>query len=144
MCLSKKKTKSFLIRFKCRTVRRWLCTTLAYLAHTFVHRYSVALPLRSHRLISSTINVSLTHTPVSHPFSRYGHTFASSVLFPHEQRVGCDLKIGSSKKVDACGVCGGIGESCSQPLYHWEIAPMSLCSVTCGGGKCSSLLLFFV
>lgn len=51
------------------------------------------------------------------------------------QRVGCDLKIGSAKKVDECGVCGGDGGSCSQPLYHWEIAPMSLCSVTCGGGK---------
>lgn len=51
------------------------------------------------------------------------------------QRVGCDLKIGSSKKVDACGVCGGDGASCTQPLYNWEIAPMSLCSVTCGGGK---------
>ncbi|XP_037039972.1 protein madd-4 isoform X3 [Bradysia coprophila] len=50
------------------------------------------------------------------------------------QRVGCDLKIGSAKKVDACGVCGGDGTSCTQPLYNWEIAPMSLCSVTCGGG----------
>ncbi|XP_055908761.1 protein madd-4-like isoform X5 [Eupeodes corollae] len=50
------------------------------------------------------------------------------------QRVGCDLKIGSTKKIDACGVCGGDGKSCSQPLYHWETAPMSLCSVTCGGG----------
>uniref|UniRef100_A0A1B0ATJ2 ADAMTS/ADAMTS-like cysteine-rich domain-containing protein n=1 Tax=Glossina palpalis gambiensis TaxID=67801 RepID=A0A1B0ATJ2_9MUSC len=52
------------------------------------------------------------------------------------QRVGCDLKIGSTKKVDSCGVCGGDGSSCSsQTLYHWEIAPMSLCSVSCGGGK---------
>lgn len=51
------------------------------------------------------------------------------------QRVGCDLKIGSTKKVDACGICGGDSTSCSQPLYHWETAPMSLCSVTCGGGK---------
>ncbi|XP_069688307.1 protein madd-4 [Periplaneta americana] len=50
------------------------------------------------------------------------------------QRVGCDLKIGSMKKVDACGVCGGDGLSCAQPLYHWEEAAMSLCSVTCGGG----------
>uniref|UniRef100_A0A1A9V4V4 ADAMTS/ADAMTS-like cysteine-rich domain-containing protein n=1 Tax=Glossina austeni TaxID=7395 RepID=A0A1A9V4V4_GLOAU len=50
------------------------------------------------------------------------------------QRVGCDLKIGSTKKVDSCGVCGGDGSSCSsQTLYHWEIAPMSLCSVSCGG-----------
>jgi hypothetical protein len=51
------------------------------------------------------------------------------------QRVGCDLKIGSMKKVDACGVCGGDGLSCAQPLYHWEEAAMSLCSVTCGGGQ---------
>ncbi|XP_021712796.1 ADAMTS-like protein 1, partial [Aedes aegypti] len=49
-------------------------------------------------------------------------------------RVGCDLKIGSTKKIDVCGVCGGDGTSCTQPLYQWEIAPMSLCSVTCGGG----------
>lgn len=50
------------------------------------------------------------------------------------QRVGCDLRIGSTKKVDSCGVCGGDGTSCAQPLYHWTVAPMSLCSVTCGGG----------
>ncbi|KAL7044499.1 hypothetical protein ACKWTF_001926 [Chironomus riparius] len=55
------------------------------------------------------------------------------------QRVGCDLKIGSTKKIDSCGVCGGDGSTCSQPLYHWEIAPMSLCSVTCGGGYKMSL-----
>nr|CAD7424514.1 unnamed protein product [Timema monikensis] len=50
------------------------------------------------------------------------------------QRVGCDLRIGSLKKVDECGVCGGDGSSCAQPLYHWEEAPSSLCSITCGGG----------
>ncbi|XP_060665273.1 LOW QUALITY PROTEIN: protein madd-4 [Drosophila nasuta] len=50
------------------------------------------------------------------------------------QRVGCDLKIGSTKKIDGCGVCGGDGNSCSQPLYYWELAPMTQCSVTCGGG----------
>ncbi|KAH8375094.1 hypothetical protein KR093_008247, partial [Drosophila rubida] len=50
------------------------------------------------------------------------------------QRVGCDLKIGSTKKIDGCGVCGGDGNSCSQPLYYWELAPMSQCSITCGGG----------
>ncbi|XP_031629319.1 protein madd-4 isoform X3 [Contarinia nasturtii] len=49
-------------------------------------------------------------------------------------RVGCDLRIGSSKKVDACGVCGGNGSTCSQPMYQWDMAPMSLCSATCGGG----------
>ncbi|GLV43482.1 no long nerve cord [Carabus blaptoides fortunei] len=50
------------------------------------------------------------------------------------RRVGCDLRIGSTKKVDGCGVCGGDGTSCGQPLYHWETTPMSLCSATCGGG----------
>jgi hypothetical protein len=54
---------------------------------------------------------------------------------PHTQRVGCDLRIGSTKKIDSCGVCGGDGSTCTQPLYHWEIAGMSVCSVTCGGGK---------
>lgn len=57
------------------------------------------------------------------------------LLFFYLQRVGCDLRIGSSKKVDACGVCGGNGSTCSQPMYQWDMAPMSLCSVTCGGGK---------
>lgn len=28
-----------------------------------------------------------------------------------------------------------LGSTCTQPLYHWEIAGMSACSVTCGGGK---------
>lgn len=50
------------------------------------------------------------------------------------QKVGCDLRIGSLKQVDACGVCGGDGSSCARPLYHWILTPMSLCSVTCGGG----------
>ncbi|XP_039277777.1 ADAMTS-like protein 1 isoform X2 [Nilaparvata lugens] len=50
------------------------------------------------------------------------------------QRVGCDLMIGSQLKVDECGVCGGDGSSCQQPLYHWAITPSSLCSVSCGGG----------
>ena len=49
--------------------------------------------------------------------------------------MGCDLQIGSGKRVDECGVCGGDGTSCTQPLYHWEEAAASLCSVTCGGGK---------
>ncbi|XP_049815817.1 protein madd-4-like [Schistocerca nitens] len=51
------------------------------------------------------------------------------------QRVGCDLRIGSSKRVDACGVCGGDSSSCAQPLFHWEHAPASLCSAPCGGGR---------
>lgn len=56
-------------------------------------------------------------------------------IFLDSQRVGCDLRIGSTKKIDSCGVCGGDGSTCTQPLYHWEIAGMSVCSVTCGGGK---------
>lgn len=50
------------------------------------------------------------------------------------QRVGCDLRIGSTRRVDECGVCGGDGSSCAQPLYHWVETPASLCSATCGGG----------
>ncbi|XP_031344592.1 protein madd-4 isoform X2 [Photinus pyralis] len=49
-------------------------------------------------------------------------------------RVGCDLRIGSTLQVDSCGNCGGDGSSCSQPLYHWTLKSVSLCSVTCGGG----------
>ncbi|XP_034240301.1 protein madd-4-like [Thrips palmi] len=50
------------------------------------------------------------------------------------QHVGCDLRIGSRKTVDACGVCGGDGSSCATPLYHWDTVPSSLCSEACGGG----------
>lgn len=57
------------------------------------------------------------------------------------QRVGCDLEIGSSLKVDECGVCGGDGSSCVQPLYHWSTAPVSLCSVSCGGGELKHCVL---
>lgn len=60
------------------------------------------------------------------------------------QRVGCDLRIGSSKKVDACGVCGGNGSTCSQPMYQWDMAPMSLCSATCGGGNSKWNIYAFV
>jgi len=60
------------------------------------------------------------------------------------QRVGCDLRIGSTKKIDSCGVCGGDGTTCSEPLYHWHIAPMSACSLTCGGGELHLKLPFYV
>ncbi|XP_059474388.1 ADAMTS-like protein 3 isoform X4 [Neocloeon triangulifer] len=50
------------------------------------------------------------------------------------QRVGCDLKIGSTLHVDECGVCGGNGSSCAKPLYKWEDAGTTACSATCGGG----------
>ncbi|XP_049817483.1 ADAMTS-like protein 1 isoform X3 [Aethina tumida] len=50
------------------------------------------------------------------------------------QKVGCDLRIGSSKQIDECGVCGGDGSSCFKPIYHWTLTFTSLCSKTCGGG----------
>jgi hypothetical protein len=68
---------------------------------------------------------------VSYCVSGYSSVIVDILVF---QRVGCDLKIGSMKKVDGCGVCGGDGQSCAQPLYHWEETAVSLCSVTCGGG----------
>jgi len=55
------------------------------------------------------------------------------------QRVGCDLKIGSTQHVDECGVCGGNGSSCARPMYKWQDAETSLCSATCGGGLCPNL-----
>nr|XP_024216656.1 ADAMTS-like protein 1 [Halyomorpha halys] len=57
------------------------------------------------------------------------------------QRVGCDLVIGSEARVDICGVCGGDGSTCTQPLYHWVVEPASLCSVTCGNGYKMSQVL---
>ncbi|CAB0003465.1 unnamed protein product, partial [Nesidiocoris tenuis] len=48
------------------------------------------------------------------------------------QKVGCDLMIGSEAKVDVCGICGGDGSTCNQPLYHWVVQSASLCSATCG------------
>ncbi|XP_066139353.1 protein madd-4 isoform X1 [Euwallacea fornicatus] len=50
------------------------------------------------------------------------------------QRVGCDLKLGSGKQIDECGICGGEGTTCAKPLYHWTLTYASLCSVSCGGG----------
>ncbi|GAB6031210.1 hypothetical protein CHUAL_009029 [Chamberlinius hualienensis] len=48
--------------------------------------------------------------------------------------VGCDLQLESTKKVDACGLCGGDGSSCGLPTYYWEETTLSNCTVTCGGG----------
>lgn len=48
--------------------------------------------------------------------------------------VGCDLQLGSTKKVDECGICGGDGSSCRKPAYQWIEAQFSPCSVTCGSG----------
>ncbi|KAF6216025.1 hypothetical protein GE061_000362 [Apolygus lucorum] len=50
------------------------------------------------------------------------------------QKVGCDLVIGSEARVDVCGICGGDGTTCTQPLYHWVVQSASLCSATCGTG----------
>jgi len=51
------------------------------------------------------------------------------------QPVGCDLKLGSPKKVDECGICGGDGTSCTTPMYRWAIVATGVCSASCGGGK---------
>ncbi|XP_015601072.1 protein madd-4 isoform X2 [Cephus cinctus] len=48
-------------------------------------------------------------------------------------KVGCDLRVGSSKRLDACGVCGGNGSSC-QSEYSWILESISMCSKSCGGG----------
>ncbi|KAG7296503.1 hypothetical protein JYU34_020277 [Plutella xylostella] len=50
------------------------------------------------------------------------------------QRVGCDLRVGSTRRVDECGVCGGDGSTCARPRYHWLPTAASLCGATCGGG----------
>lgn len=48
-------------------------------------------------------------------------------------KVGCDLRVGSTKNTDACGVCGGNGSSC-QSRYAWSLESISACSKSCGGG----------
>lgn len=48
-------------------------------------------------------------------------------------KVGCDLRVGSNKNTDACGVCGGNGSSC-QSRYSWSLESISACSKSCGGG----------
>ncbi|XP_054005175.1 protein madd-4 isoform X1 [Hylaeus anthracinus] len=48
-------------------------------------------------------------------------------------KVGCDLRVGSNKNTDACGVCGGNGSSC-QSRYSWSLESISACSISCGGG----------
>ncbi|XP_029038021.2 protein madd-4 isoform X3 [Osmia bicornis bicornis] len=48
-------------------------------------------------------------------------------------KVGCDLRVGSNKNTDACGVCGGNGLSC-QSRYSWSLESISACSKSCGGG----------
>lgn len=48
-------------------------------------------------------------------------------------KVGCDLRVGSNKNTDPCGVCGGNGSSC-QSRYSWSLESISACSKSCGGG----------
>ena len=66
----------------------------------------------------------------------------------NKQRVGCDLKIGSTRKIDACGVCSEEsdegdrstkkGKSCKykegHAFFNWVEIPLSHCSAPCGGG----------
>ncbi|XP_074600847.1 ADAMTS-like no long nerve cord [Brevipalpus obovatus] len=47
--------------------------------------------------------------------------------------VGCDLEIGSGKKIDECGVCGGNGSTCKNGAYQWQ-ANYSECTSSCGKG----------
>ncbi|XP_043281703.1 protein madd-4 [Venturia canescens] len=48
-------------------------------------------------------------------------------------KVGCDMRVGSNKNKDSCGVCGGNGSSC-QPQYSWSLESISACSKSCGSG----------
>ena len=61
--------------------------------------------------------------------------------------MGCDLKIGSTKEIDACGVCSEVnvkdnGTTNEQPckyneghaFFEWVETPLSHCSAPCGGG----------
>ncbi|KPM03349.1 Immunoglobulin I-set domain containing protein 3 [Sarcoptes scabiei] len=57
--------------------------------------------------------------------------------------VGCDLQIGSTKKIDRCGVCGGDGTSCHNHSYSWSHRFYSNCSRRCGGGQQSSTVVCF-
>ncbi|XP_060579730.1 ADAMTS-like protein 1 isoform X1 [Ruditapes philippinarum] len=62
------------------------------------------------------------------------------------KKVGCDDIVGSKRKLDPCGVCGGDGTSCDKTRDHrkrhheayvtgfqWDIG-WSMCSKTCGKG----------
>ena len=44
------------------------------------------------------------------------------------------MTIGSTKRVDSCGVCGGNNSTCSTNTFGWEETPLSHCSAPCGGG----------
>ena len=42
--------------------------------------------------------------------------------------------VGSSKKVDSCGICGGKDECVKNKMFVWSEVALSHCSVPCGGG----------
>lgn len=48
--------------------------------------------------------------------------------------VGCDDIVGSSARIDQCGVCAGNGTSCAKTLFRWREAhkKFSSCDKTCG------------
>ena len=63
------------------------------------------------------------------------------------QRVGCNGVVGSPRKLDFCGVCGGDGSTCTlakqlpslaaslgQGRYRWQVN-WGPCSATCGVSK---------
>ncbi|XP_076230521.1 ADAMTS-like no long nerve cord isoform X4 [Nomia melanderi] len=60
------------------------------------------------------------------------YTDGTDVCIAGECMVGCDLRVGSNKNTDACGVCGGNGSSC-QSRYSWSLESISACSKSCGG-----------
>ncbi|KAG7196354.1 hypothetical protein KM043_001333 [Ampulex compressa] len=57
----------------------------------------------------------------------------NSALGIGKRKVGCDLRVGSNKNTDVCGVCGGNGSSC-QSRYSWNLESISTCSKSCSGG----------
>ncbi|KAE9546097.1 hypothetical protein FO519_010691, partial [Halicephalobus sp. NKZ332] len=49
------------------------------------------------------------------------------------ESLGCDFIIGSSARVDQCGVCGGDGKSCGKAIFVWkDTQQFSPCDKTCG------------
>lgn len=44
------------------------------------------------------------------------------IIFPKFQIVGCDGLISSSFRFDACGVCGGRGDTCDNGKFIWKVS----------------------
>ncbi|CAI4228533.1 unnamed protein product [Auanema sp. JU1783] len=54
------------------------------------------------------------------------------------QVVGCDDVIGSSLRFDACGVCGGRGDTCDSAQFVWkESGEFTPCAGSCGDAAAS-------